>query len=60
MPEEFYDYENDPCALKNLIDQQQHTGEIDKLRRQMLEIMRSIEDPLVERLEKVAKERSQR
>ena len=60
VPEEFYDYENDPCALKNLIDQARHTEGIGKLRRQMLEIMRSIEDPLVERLEKVAKERSQR
>ncbi len=26
VPEEFYDYENDPYALENLIDQERHTG----------------------------------
>ena len=57
MPEEFYDYENDPCARKNLIDDPRHQEEIKKLRGRMLEIMRSIDDPLTEELQEVVQQR---
>lgn len=57
VPEEFYDYENDPCARKNLIDDPRHQEEIKKLRGRMLEIMRSIDDPLTEKLQEVVQQR---
>jgi N-sulfoglucosamine sulfohydrolase len=47
-PEEFYDFEADPCALKNLIDDPKHAPEIAKMRKAMLEKMTSIADPLAE------------
>ena len=53
VPQEFYDYRNDPCALTSLVDDPQYQDEVRKLRRQMLEIMRSIDDPLLEKLRKV-------
>lgn len=51
VPEEFYDYRNDPCALENLIDNPRYKEEIARLRARMLKIMRSIDDPLFEQLE---------
>jgi len=54
VPEEFYDHQNDPSALKNLIDDPHYKEEIAKLRTRMLRIMQSIDDPLLGRLEKTA------
>ena len=52
VPEEFYDLRSDPCELTNLISDPKHRGEIDKLRREMLEMMTSTNDPLLEAFRK--------
>ncbi len=49
--EEFYDYENDPAALKNLIDDPRFADEVAALRTQMHEQMTTARDPLVKRFE---------
>ena len=51
VPEEFYYFENDPNALNNLIDDPQYKNEIQKMRKAMLEIMKSTRDPLLEAFE---------
>ena len=43
--EELYDFENDPDALHNLIDDPQYRDEADRLRGQLLEWMRRTGDP---------------
>ena len=48
--EEFYDFENDPDALHNLIDQPGYGKEIDKIRRQLLDWMKRTNDPALEAL----------
>jgi N-sulfoglucosamine sulfohydrolase len=53
VPEEFYDFGNDPNALKNLIDSDQYKEEIDKLRREMRDIMRKSNDPLLPTFERL-------
>lgn len=45
--EEFYDYENDPDALKNLIDDPQYAEEIERHRRAMEEFMDRTHDHLL-------------
>jgi len=39
VPEEFYDFENDPDALYNLIDDPKYASEIESLQRQMADWM---------------------
>lgn len=48
--EEFYDFENDPDALKNLIDSPEHQEEIGKMRGLLAERMKSTQDPALEPL----------
>lgn len=43
--EEFYDYQSDPAALHNLIDEPKYGSDIARFRAEMLRIMRSIGDP---------------
>ncbi len=50
VPEEFYDFQKDPCALHNLIDDPRCRDEIDKLRLEMRELMESTGDPLLDAL----------
>ncbi len=47
VPEEFYDYENDPDALKNLIDDPNYAEPLAQHRRAMETIMRRSNDPLL-------------
>jgi len=48
IKEEFYDYENDPDALNNLIDVPKYANEINELRAAMREIMVESNDPLLD------------
>ncbi len=48
--EEFYDYENDPDARHNLIDDPKYRPQIDAFRRRMAAHMRSTGDPELEGL----------
>lgn len=45
--EEFYDLENDPDALNNLIDHPAYQQEIEDMRKQMLKQMENTKDPLL-------------
>lgn len=45
VPEEFYDFKNDPDALHNLINDPAYAGEIQKFRDKMLEVMGNCKDP---------------
>ena len=45
VPEEFYDYEKDPDALKNLIDDPKYTQQISVHRAEMRRIMKESNDP---------------
>ena len=49
--EEFYDFANDPDALHNLIDDPDYREEADRLRGQLLELMRRTGDPALEAFE---------
>jgi N-sulfoglucosamine sulfohydrolase len=48
--EEFYDFENDPDALHNLIDEPKYRKEIDKMRSELLEWMKRTGDPALNAL----------
>jgi N-sulfoglucosamine sulfohydrolase len=48
VPEEFYDFKNDPDALNNLIDNPAYEAEINKLRARMAELMEKYHDPALE------------
>lgn len=52
VPEEFYDLINDPCELNNLISSDSHRKEIDQFREELLSIMESTGDPLLEEFRK--------
>jgi len=52
VPEEFYDLESDPNELKNLISSSMRQADINKLRRAMLDMMKSTNDPLLEEFKK--------
>jgi N-sulfoglucosamine sulfohydrolase len=54
VKEEFYDYETDPAALKNLIDDPQHRGQIDRFRARMRQRMKELNDPLQKTYEREA------
>ena len=47
VPEEFYDYENDPNALHNLIEDPSHAEALDEHRLAMRDIMDQSGDPLL-------------
>ncbi|MFN7342384.1 MAG: hypothetical protein ACK5TA_03510, partial [bacterium] len=44
-PEEFYNLTNDPCERKNLIEAADSQAEIESMRKQLLTMMQSTEDP---------------
>ncbi|KAA5543165.1 sulfatase [Roseiconus nitratireducens] len=46
--EEFYDYQNDPDALHNLIDDPKYADQLRRHRQAMLEFMRQSDDPMLE------------
>ena len=50
--EEFYDFEDDPDALNNLIDDPDYNEEIEQLRNELYQIMKETNDPLLEEYEK--------
>jgi len=45
VPEEFYDFKNDPDGLVNLVDDPKHAKELNKFRDKMLEMMVKYDDP---------------
>ncbi len=45
VPEEFYDFKNDPDALVNLINDPDYAHEVEKFRSKMLEMMEKYDDP---------------
>lgn len=49
--EEFYDYETDPCALKNLIDDPRHRSRIEAFRKELHQWMLAVKDPLLAKYE---------
>jgi N-sulfoglucosamine sulfohydrolase len=48
VPEEFYDFKNDPDALHNLIHDPAYADRIQALRDKMLEVMNNCKDPAVQ------------
>jgi N-sulfoglucosamine sulfohydrolase len=48
IPEEFYDFRNDPDALHNLINDPAYAGEIQKFRDKMLVAMSNYKDPALQ------------
>jgi len=48
VPEEFYDFKNDPDGLKNLANDPAYADEINKFRDKMLEMMKKYKDPAYE------------
>lgn len=46
VPEEFYDLENDPNCLNNLIDDVKHAEQIDAMRQQLSAWMQKTNDPM--------------
>lgn len=48
VPEELYDYENDPDARVNLIHEPAYAGVLDELRREMRRVMVESKDPLLQ------------
>lgn len=55
VPEEFYDFEKDPCALHNLIDDPQYADQIKQFRAKMRQTMESTNDPLLAGFDKQLK-----
>ena len=45
VPEEFYDFKNDPDGLVNLVDDPEYADELNKFRSKMLEMMKKYNDP---------------
>lgn len=52
VPEEFYDVESDPCALKNLIDDPSVKDQVARFRNELSRKMTATGDPLAERFRK--------
>ena len=50
-PEELYDFQNDPDALNNLIDDPDQQGRVAEFRATLLQWMEENEDPILERFE---------
>ncbi len=53
-PQEFYDYENDPDALHNLIDEPKYKDEVERMRRWLLDHMKETSDPTLQAFQRVA------
>ncbi|MCA9107841.1 MAG: hypothetical protein KDA83_20695, partial [Planctomycetales bacterium] len=51
VPEELYDYQQDPNAMTNLIDSEEHQALLERLRAQLLEQLQATGDPLAEPFE---------
>ncbi len=45
VPEEFYDFKNDPDGLVNLVNDPEYADELNKFRSKMLEMMKKYDDP---------------
>lgn len=52
VKEEFFDYANDPAALRNLIDDPKHQKTVNEFRKRMQMRMQKLKDPLQARFEK--------
>ncbi len=48
VPEELYDTESDPCEQKNVIDDPKYKEPLERLRADMLKVMESTKDPLLD------------
>ncbi|RPI41381.1 MAG: hypothetical protein EHM46_06485, partial [Bacteroidetes bacterium] len=48
VPEEFYDFRNDPDGLHNLVDDPAYASRLDEFRQKMLEMMEKYRDPALE------------
>ncbi|RLD71571.1 MAG: hypothetical protein DRI98_04845, partial [Bacteroidetes bacterium] len=48
VPEEFYNFKDDPDGLNNLVHDPAYALELDKFRKQMLKMMERYKDPAVE------------
>lgn len=48
VSEEFYDFQQDPCALRNMIHEPEYQSEIDRMKKQLLEVMYSTNDPVAD------------
>ncbi|MDR3232376.1 MAG: sulfatase [Planctomycetaceae bacterium] len=55
VKDEFYDYEKDPGALKNLVADPSFKTELERHRKRMLELMQKTEDPLTKAFESFLK-----
>jgi N-sulfoglucosamine sulfohydrolase len=53
VPEEFYDFQKDPDALHNLIDDPQYKDEIARMRRSMLQHLIETQDPQTKAFEEL-------
>ncbi|GAA0178493.1 hypothetical protein SH2C18_15430 [Clostridium sediminicola] len=51
--EEFYDFENDPNALVNLIDNKEYKDLIDKHKKYLFEDMKRSNDPKLKEFENI-------
>ena len=60
VPEEFYDLENDPDALHNLIDDPARGAEIERMRAALADWMRRTDDPSLEAFQKRSDEQARR
>lgn len=49
--EEFYDFENDPDGLNNLIDSLQHAGQLEQMRKALAARMKATNDPALDAFE---------
>lgn len=49
VPEEFYDFENDPDAIHNLINEPSYQNIIEEFKTKLNEYMNKFEDPLLEK-----------
>ena len=56
VPEEFYDLENDPDALENLVGDPEHRADVERFRKALADWMRRTEDPAWKALENRADE----
>lgn len=52
VPEEFFDYANDPNAMHNLIDDPNQAKRIEKFRKQMVRFMEQSNDPILAMFDK--------
>jgi len=48
VPEEFYDFKNDPDGLNNLVNDPAYVHELNRFRKKMLEMMQKYNDPAYE------------